>query len=85
MRRVYWLLLLAGLVAGACVLSPVEDLPSGRGHDRGPTDPGGLDGGNGSGGDLLGDGDPLDPVGGGGAGGMRTFAGGAAGGPDVTR
>jgi hypothetical protein len=70
MRRLRLLLCAAGLAFGACILSPVEDLPSGDGGSGGPivntgggTATGGTFG-SGTGGALN-----EDPGGAGGAGG----------------
>lgn len=85
MKRRFWrfpLWIGAASLAAACVLSPVEDLPSRRGGNDG----GDVDGGNsgdGSGGSLTGSGDPNVDVPGA-AGTAGAAAAGAAGAP-VTR
>ncbi|NLE89214.1 MAG: hypothetical protein GX607_22750 [Myxococcales bacterium] len=79
LRRVWLFVLGVSFLVGACVLSPVEDLPA-RGNTEPPGGPGadGNDGidapGGGPDGDL-----PADPGGLGGAGGAGPFAQGTAG------
>lgn len=79
LRRVWLFVLGVSLLVGACVLSPVEDLPA-RGHTETPGDPGrdGNSGTDGSSGGPVGD-LPAEPGGLGGAGGAGPFAQGTAG------
>jgi hypothetical protein len=71
----FWLLL-AGLLAGACILSPVEDLPSSRGGNASPP------GQDGSGGGVVvdpGDGAGPGAAGAGGEGGLSRMGHAGAG------